>query len=145
MTALAPIGRVLFSLIFILSLPNHFRQQTFAYAAHAGVPAAHVLVPIAGIIAFVGGLMVALGLYARAGAVLLLVFLVPVTLVMHRFWGVSDPQLHQMQLINFMKNLSLMGGALYFVYAGAGAYSVDQRTGRIGLHDLGHRIRHAHT
>jgi putative oxidoreductase len=133
MNALAPIGRVLFSLIFILGLPNHFKQQTMDYAAAAGVPAAHVAVPLAGIIALVGGLSLALGFHARWGAIALLVFLVPVTLFMHRFWGLSDPQQMQMQQANFMKNLALMGGALFFVYAGSGAYSLDARAHRTEL------------
>ena len=130
MNALAPIGRVVFSLIFLISVPNDFKQQTIDYAASAGVPLAHVAVPLAGLLALVGGLSVALGFHARMGAIALLVFLVPVTLFMHRFWGVSDPQQAQLQQVNFMKNLALMGGALFFVYAGSGAYSLDARTHR---------------
>ena len=130
MNALAPIGRVMFSLIFVLSVPNDFKQQTIDYAAAAGVPLAHVAVPLAGLIALVGGLSVALGFHARMGAIALLVFLVPVTLFMHRFWSVSDPQMAQMQMASFMKNVALMGGSLFFVYAGSGAYSLDTRVHR---------------
>lgn len=130
MNALAPIGRVMFSLIFLLSVPHHFMHQTIDYAAAAGVPLAHVAVPLAGLIALVGGLSIALGFHARVGAIALLVFLVPVTLFMHKFWGLSDPQQAQMQQVNFMKNLALMGGALFFVYAGSGAYSLDTRVHR---------------
>jgi putative oxidoreductase len=133
MNALAPIGRVMFSLIFVLSVPNHFKQQTMDYAAAAGVPLAHVAVPLAGIIALLGGLSLALGFHARVGAIALLVFLVPVTLFMHRFWGLSDPQQAQMQQVNFMKNLALMGASLFFVYAGSGAYSFDARAHRTEL------------
>jgi putative oxidoreductase len=133
MNALAPIGRVMFSLIFVLSVPNHFKQQTMDYAAAAGVPLAHVAVPLAGIIALLGGLSVALGFHARVGAIALLVFLVPVTLFMHRFWGLSDPQQAQMQQVNFMKNLALMGASLFLVYAGSGAYSFDARAHRTEL------------
>jgi len=126
----------MFSLIFVLGVPNHFKQATIDYAAAAGVPLAHVAVPLAGIIALVGGLSIALGFHARLGAIALLVFLVPVTLFMHRFWGLSDPQQAQMQQINFMKNLALMGAALFFVYAGSGAYSLDARAHRTEL--IGH-------
>jgi putative oxidoreductase len=130
MNALAPIGRVMFSLIFLLSVPNHFKQATVDYAAAAGVPLAHVAVPLAGIVALIGGLSIALGFHARLGAIALLVFLVPVTLFMHRFWGLGDPQQVHMQQANFMKNLALMGAALFFVYAGSGAYSLDSRMHR---------------
>jgi putative oxidoreductase len=133
MQAFAPIGRIMFSLIFLLSVPNHFKHETVAYAAAAGVPLAHVAVPLAGLIALVGGLSLALGFHARLGAIALLLFLVPVTLFMHRFWGISDAQQAQMQMINFMKNVALMGGALFFVYAGAGAYSLDARAHRTEL------------
>ena len=133
MQAFAPIGRIMFSLIFLLSVPNHFKHETVAYAAAAGVPLAHVAVPLAGLVALVGGLSLALGFHARLGAVALLVFLVPVTLFMHKFWGLSDAQQAQMQMINFMKNVALMGGALFFVYAGAGAYSLDARSHRTEL------------
>jgi putative oxidoreductase len=132
MTALAPIGRVLLSLIFLVSLPGTLKHEAIAHARAAGVPLANVAVPLAGIIAFVGGLMVALGFHARLGAALLVLFLVPVTLFMHRFWGISDPQLQQMQMINFLKNVSLLGAAGFIIYAGAGAYSFDAKAGRIG-------------
>jgi putative oxidoreductase len=132
MPALAPIGRVLLSLIFLFALPGHFKHEMIAHAREAGVPLAHIAVPLAGIIAFAGGLMVALGFHARIGAVLLIAFLLPVTLFMHKFWGISDPQMQQMQMVNFLKNLGLIGAAAFIVYAGAGAYSFDARAGRIG-------------
>jgi putative oxidoreductase len=130
MNALAPIGRVLFSLIFLLSVPGHFKSDTIAYAAAAGVPLAKLSVPLSGIFALAGGLMVALGYRARLGAAILIAFLVPVTLFMHKFWGISDAQQHQMQMVNFLKNVGLMGAAAFIIYAGAGAYSFDAKAGR---------------
>jgi len=130
MTALAPIGRVMFALIFIFTAPNHFKQDMIQHAAAAGTPLANILVPVSGILALVGGLSVALGFHARWGAVALILFLVPVTLVMHRFWGLDDPQQAQMQLINFMKNTALIGGAALIAYHGAGAFSFDSRAHR---------------
>jgi putative oxidoreductase len=124
---LAPVGRVLYALIFILAAPGHFKAGTIGYAASAGVPLANVAVPVAGVIALLGGLSVALGFRARVGAWLLVVFLVPVTLFMHRFWGVADPMMAQMQQVNFMKNLALLGAALYLAWAGAGPVSLDAR------------------
>lgn len=125
MRAIIPIGRVLFSLMFITSVFSHFSGETIAAASAHGVPLATLLVPAAGILAFVGGLSVLLGYRARFGAFLLLVFLVPVTLVMHKFWGLADVQQAMMQKVNFMKNLSLMGGALMFMYYGSGPASLD--------------------
>lgn len=119
-------GRILFSLIFILSAFTHFSSQTIHHAAAQGVPAPHVLVPLAGVMALVGGLLVAVGYQARIGAILLIAFLVPVTLMMHNFWAVSDPGLRMMQQINFLKNVSMLGAALMIVYFGAGPVSVDE-------------------
>jgi putative oxidoreductase len=77
------------------------------------------------LLALVGGVSVILGYHAKLGALMLLVFLVPVTLVMHKFWGIADPQMATMQRINFMKNLSLCGGCLMIMYFGSGPYSLD--------------------
>ena len=118
-------GRALYSLIFITSVFGHFSSGAIDSAAAHGVPFAVVLVPLSGILALVGGLSVLLGYRARFGAFMLLLFLVPVTLVMHKFWGLSDPQMAMMQRANFMKNLSLIGGALVLMYYGAGPVSLD--------------------
>jgi putative oxidoreductase len=118
-------GRILFALIFIASAPMQFSSATMHYAGAHGVPAPHVLVPIAGILALVGGLMVLVGWQTRIGALLLILFLVPVTLMMHNFWAESDAAARMQQQVNFMKNLSLIGGALLIAYFGAGPLSVD--------------------
>jgi putative oxidoreductase len=125
MQSLALLGRTLFALVFIFSALGHFSHGTIDYAARAGVPMASLLVPLSGVLALVGGLMVLSGFYTRLGALLLIAFLVPVTLTMHAFWNVSDPSLRQMQLVNFMKNVGLLGGATLLVYFGAGPLSVD--------------------
>src|SRR5581483_11224771 len=93
-------------------------------------PLASLAVPASGILALLGGLSVALGFKARWGALALIAFLVPVTFMMHNFWAVTDPMMHQLQMANFMKNLALIGGALTFAVRGAGAYSLDARSVR---------------
>ncbi len=125
MRALVPIGRVLFSLIFITSVFGNFSRGAIDSAAAHGVPLATVLVPLSGILALVGGVSVLLGYRARFGAFLLLLFLVPVTIIMHRFWGVADPQVAMIQRVNFMKNLSMIGGTLVLMYYGSGPVSLD--------------------
>jgi putative oxidoreductase len=117
----------MFALIFVASIVGHFSSAEISEAAAHGVPLATVLVPLAGIIALIGGVSVMLGYRARFGALLLLVFLVPVTLVMHKFWGLSepDPQMAMMQKVNFMKNLSLAGACLLIMHFGSGPYSLD--------------------
>ena len=125
MRAIVPVGRVLFAWIFVASIIGHFSGAEIAEASAHGVPFAHLVVPLAGLLALAGGVMVILGYRARFGALLLLIFLVPVTLVMHKFWGIPDPQLAMLQKISFMKNTSLMGACLLVMYFGSGPYSLD--------------------
>ncbi|HEY3279807.1 MAG TPA: DoxX family protein [Gemmatimonadales bacterium] len=124
---LAPIGRILFAAIFFTPLIGHFAPQTIAYAAQQGVPFARVLVPFSGLLAGAAALSIALGYQARVGAWLVVLFLVPVTLALHNFWAVSDPMMAQLQQAMFLKNVSMLGGALLIAHFGAGPYSLDAR------------------
>jgi putative oxidoreductase len=105
----------------------HFSRQTIAYAASQGVPLASIAVPLSGVLALAGGLSILLGYRAKIGAWLLILFLAAVTPMMHNFWTVADPMMHQMQFIMFMKNLSMLGGALFISQSGAGPWSLDAR------------------
>jgi putative oxidoreductase len=121
------VGRILYSLVFLMAVPGHFQSETIAYAAAQGVPFAKLAVPASGILALLGALSIALGYKARWGAIALVAFLVPVTVMLHNFWSVTDPMMHQLQMVMFMKNVALIGGALTFVVHGAGALSLDAR------------------
>lgn len=127
---LVPVGRLCFSLIFLQTVFLHFSRAGIDYAAKQGVPWASFAVPLSGVLAILGGLSVLLGYHTRVGAVLLILFLVPVTLLMHAFWNVSDPMMSQMQMIMFMKNVSILGGALLLAHFGAGPISLDARRRR---------------
>lgn len=121
------VGRLFFVLMFLMAGFNHFRGQTIAYAVAAGVPLASIAVPFAGVIAFLGGLSILVGYRAKIGAWLIALFLVAITPTMHKFWGVTDPMVQQMQMVMFMKNLSMLGGALVISQFGAGPWSFDNR------------------
>jgi putative oxidoreductase len=121
------LGRLFFALIFLMAGPNHFSSQTIAYAASQGVPLASIVVPFSGALAIVGGLSILLGYRARIGAWLIALFLVGVTPMMHKFWVVPDPMMHQLQMIMFMKNMAMLGGALLITQFGAGPWSLDSR------------------
>jgi len=123
-------GRVLFALIFVIASWGHFSRAEAAYAASQGVPLATLLVPLSGFLTLGGGLSVALGYRARLGAAVLVVFLVPVTWMMHPFWNVSDPDLMQTQQVMFLKNVSMLGAALLLVHFGSGPGSLDGRRAR---------------
>jgi putative oxidoreductase len=130
MSYLVPVGRIFYSLIFLMTFYSHFSKGTIEYAASHGVPLAWIAVPLSGIIACLGGLSVAAGYKAKWGAWLVVLFLVPVTLTMHNFWAIADPMIAKMQEINFMKNLSMLGGALLISHFGAGPLSIDAKLSR---------------
>jgi putative oxidoreductase len=91
---------------------------------------ASLLVPFSGVLAFAGGLSILLGYRAKLGAWLIALFLVPVTLMMHNFWAVHDPMMAQIHMAMFMKNVSMLGGALLISQFGAGSFSLDARRSR---------------
>ena len=124
MKYLALLGRIFFSIIFVAGGANDLAPAAAGYAQSAGVPMASVATPFAGVIAILGGLSIALGFKARWGAWLVVLFLVPVTLIMHAFWKVADPQTAQMQQVEFLKNLSMLGAALLIAQFGSGPASL---------------------
>ena len=124
-TAVILAGRALFSMLFLMSARGHFSPHTIAYAASQGVPLAPIAVPISGVLALAGGLSILLGYRARLGAWLIVLFLVPVTLMMHKFWTVGDPIMAQLQQIMFFKNMTMLGAALLISQFGTGPASLD--------------------
>jgi putative oxidoreductase len=120
------LGRLLFVLMFLMAGFTHLSKQVIGFAASQGVPMASVLVPVSGLIALAGGLSILLGYRAKLGAWLIVLFLVGVS-PLHKFWGVSDPMVQQMQMAMFMKNMAMLGGALLITQFGSGPWSLDNR------------------
>jgi len=120
------LGRVLFALNFVLALPYHFTHEAVQVAAEQGVPLAGMLVPLSGVLALAGGLSVAIGYKTRWGAWALVAFLVPVTLWMHAYWRLSNPNTVFAEQVLFLKNLSMLGAALMISQFGAGPASIDK-------------------
>lgn len=121
------LGRIFYSTIFILSSIGSFSRQSIDFAAARGVPLASVLIPLSGILILLGGLSILLGYKARYGAWLIVIYLVPLTLLLHRFWGVEDPMRAGLQQVMFLKNLSMLGAALIIAYFGSGPLSLDRK------------------
>jgi putative oxidoreductase len=119
------LGRLFFALLFVMAGPRHFMSQTIAYAASQGVPLASIAVPFSGLLAIAGGLSILIGYRAKIGAWLIVLFLAGVTPMMHNFWAVSDPTMHQMQFVMFTKNVSMLGAALLITQLGSGPWSLD--------------------
>ncbi len=124
----AILGRAMFSLLFLVSGAMHFAdyEAMVLYATAYDVPLPGVLVPFTGAMIFLGGLSILLGYEARLGAWLLVAFLVPTAVIMHRFWGLDDPNLAMVQSAHFMKNIALAGGALLLTRFGSGPGSLTR-------------------
>jgi putative oxidoreductase len=125
MDALAPLGRLLFSAIFISSGINHLTHgpAMIGYARSAGLPFPALAIYGAGVVLLVGGVCILLGVFARIASVAIALFLVAAALTVHHFWGLPADQA-QMQMVHFWKNISMAGGALLLTYFGPGPYSV---------------------
>ena len=128
--AVVVLGRFFFALIFLMAGANHFNKQTIGYAASQGVLLAAIAVPLSGVLAIAGGLSILLGYRAKLGAWLIVLFLVPVSLMMHKFWTVTDPMMAQIQMVLFMKNVAMLGGAMLISQFGVGPFSLDARRSR---------------
>ncbi|HYT77403.1 MAG TPA: DoxX family protein [Vicinamibacterales bacterium] len=108
------LGRAIFGGFFLYNGIHHFmeREQMSGYAKAKGVPAAGVAIPITGALLVLGGLSLLTGYKPKIGAALIGTFLAGVTPTMHAFWKDQNPQERQGDMINFMKNVALAGGAL---------------------------------
>jgi putative oxidoreductase len=123
----ALIGRLLLASIFIISGWGKITGfgGTAGYIASQGMPMPEVLTVIAIVFELGGGLAIALGWKARWAALALALFLVVITPIFHAFWAVA-PDMKMAQLINFQKNVAILG-AFILVYAfGPGRYSIDR-------------------
>jgi putative oxidoreductase len=112
------LGRVLLSAIFILSGLNKLQHFSFmaGMMAEKGIPLASVALVISLFIEIGGGLMVLTGFKAKYAALVMALWLIPVTLVFHHFWGIPAAQ-QQDQMTNFLKNVAIMGGLLVLASA----------------------------
>ncbi|MCG8379138.1 MAG: DoxX family protein [Proteobacteria bacterium] len=123
------IGRILLSAIFILAGFNKITgfESTAGYMASKGLPMAEVLLVLTIIIELGGGLMILVGWQARWAAMVIFLFLIPVTFVFHPFWS-FEGQEAVTQYHKFMKNLAIMGGFVYVMVYGAGPLSLQKES-----------------
>lgn len=114
-------GRVLLVLIFLNSGIGKIGNfdGTAQYMAKFGMPMPSFFLVGAIFLELVGCITVILGYFTRFGALLLIVFLIPTTLIFHTRFG------DQVQMIMFMKNVSMLGGCLVLLAHGPGRFSLD--------------------
>jgi putative oxidoreductase len=141
MNAAYTLGRILLSLIFVVSgiqkLLNIRATADMLAAAKIPIPDELVLylgsIPkyealgyLIAAIEGICGLMVLIGLKARWGALVLIVFTACTIIFVHHFWDMTGEAVNS-NMIDALKNLSIMGGLLLVVAVGSGPTAMDQR------------------
>jgi len=108
------IGRIIVGIFYLFSASGHFFQLNTmsGYAQSKGVPAPKLAVLGSGALLLIGGLTIITGFQPTIGIVALVLFYLPVTFMMFPFWKVQDQMAKTDEMINFMKNIALMGSAL---------------------------------
>jgi len=115
------IGRILLVLIFLKSGIGKIEnfEGTAQYMAKFGMSNTSFFLFGAIVFELVGSVTVILGYFTRLGALLILIFLIPTTLIFHANFA------DQIQMIMFVKNVSMFGGCLLLLSAGPGRLSLD--------------------
>ncbi|MBL7828739.1 MAG: DoxX family protein [Saprospiraceae bacterium] len=81
-----------------------------------------------------GGLMVLFGYRSSLGAIMLLMYWVPVTFLVHDFWTCTNRVELREQSILFMKNIAIIGGLLMLIGKGSGRYSIKKLLATTRVH-----------
>lgn len=123
---LNPLSRFLVAAIFLMSGAGKLFgfEQTAGMMESVGFPAPQFFLVGAILLELLGGLSILLGFKARWGAIALIVFLIPATIIFHAS-GIADPVQGQGQMIHTLKNLAIMGALLNILANGAGAFALD--------------------
>lgn len=108
------LGRLVFGGFFLYSGIHHFldRKMLAQYAAAKKVPMPDVAVVASGTMMIMGGASILSGVKPKLGTLAIIGFLAGVSPMIHNFWSHQDPNQRQAEMVNFTKNLALLGGAL---------------------------------
>jgi uncharacterized membrane protein YphA (DoxX/SURF4 family) len=108
------LGRILFGGYFLFNAFNHFSKLSMmaGYSQSKGVPAPKLAVAGSGILLAIGGMSVIFNVLPIVGLSALALFLIPVTVIMHAFWKVQEPMAKMGEIVNFSKNLALLGAVV---------------------------------
>lgn len=118
-------GRLSIAALFLpAGIGKLFDLPGFAASlAGKGVPFPDLLATLAVAAAIVGSIALVLGVVPRLTALLLIAFTVVATLISHSFWTFPE-EAQSAQQTQFFKNVAIIGGLLFYLVSGPGAYSV---------------------
>jgi putative oxidoreductase len=111
------LGQIILGGYFIYNGIKHFKDVNdyTAYAAHNKVPMPKVSVIATGILLVLGGLGILFNIYVGVAILLLAIFLIPTSFMMHAYWKAENPAERSSQKIAFLKNMALLGALLLIV------------------------------
>jgi putative oxidoreductase len=122
------VARILLVILFVLF--GYLKLTAFSAAVGAmtsmGLPIPQVAAAVAVILEFFVGIAIAIGFFTRPLALLLAAYTLATGFIAHHYWNMSGPE-QLGNMINFYKNVSIMGGFLLLALTGAGKYSLDRR------------------
>jgi len=123
------LGRILLGAPFLMSGLSKLGAYaaTVGYITMIGLPVPPLAFAASVAIEVGGGLLLLSGYRVRAASLVLAVFSVVTAVFFHRNFA------DQNQMIHFLKNVMMAGGLLQITYFGAGAFSLDARSGRSAL------------
>ena len=131
------IGRICLSAIFIFEAIDStffFDKTRDAMTEHGLLWSQDTLLYCSIFLLFVGGLMVLLGYRSTLGAIMLLIYWVPITFIMYDFWNCENRSELRLQSVLFMKNVAIIGGLLMLVGKGSGRYSIKRLLATTRVH-----------
>ena len=114
-------GRVMFTLIFFLSGITHFTDlPSYVALMPEAIPFRPFWVLISGVVELLGATMILTNRLPELGGLLIFVFLVPVTIVVHGVLMVTtpDPMMARIQTSFFLKGVAMAGAALLITQFG---------------------------
>lgn len=108
------IGRIMFGGYFVMMGFNHFKNNKMlaGYASSKKIPMPGLAVYFSGLLIFFGGVGIIFGMYPIISLILIIVFLLPVSFLIHSYWKNSDPMAKMADMTHFFKNMALVGAAL---------------------------------
>lgn len=121
-------ARVLLMILFVLFGWQKLAgfSGTVAYMASTGSPSPELSAVIAVAVELVGGALIAIGFYTRPLALLFAAYTLATALIGHRYWQLQGMDQY-VAMINFYKNISIIGGLLLLAVTGPGRYSLDRK------------------
>ena len=120
------VGRCCLAAVFAVSASSKFRQvpAEVKMLANLHIPAPATVEVVVGVCEAIGTVALVFGIYPRLASILLAIFMVVISFVVLSFWKVADPPPVRAQKLNaFVANFAIVGGLIYVIVAGPGAFS----------------------